>query len=155
VEAAGHYHRGLLGSRVWSAGWEVVVLSPARVSEQRRVEGRRRVKTDAIDLEAITELRAGWSWDCDDGSLRRVTVRGWSMHRGRRAWHGLRRRIGCSRSWTAAFRGLTMVLPDVLGKVPGRLGMVVRVLPTRSLTACNRQPSDSEVVHDHIRLRQH
>jgi hypothetical protein len=77
------------------------------------------------------------------------------MHRGRRAWHGLRRRIGCSRSWTAAFRGLTMVLPDVLGKVPGRLGMVVRALPTRSLTACNRQPSDSELVHDHIRLRQH
>jgi transposase len=51
-----HYHRGLLGSRVWPAGWEVVVLSPARVSEQRGVQGRRRVKTDAIDLEAITEL---------------------------------------------------------------------------------------------------
>jgi hypothetical protein len=28
---------------------------PARVAEQRRVQGRRRVKTDAIDLEAITE----------------------------------------------------------------------------------------------------
>jgi transposase len=57
VEAAGHYHRALLGSRVWPAGWEVVELSPARVAEQRRVQGRRGVKTDAIDLEeAITEL---------------------------------------------------------------------------------------------------
>ena len=56
VEAAGHYHRPLLGSGVWPAGWEVLELSPARVAEQRRVQGRRRVKTDAIDLEAITEL---------------------------------------------------------------------------------------------------
>ena len=40
---------------VWP-GWEVVELNPAQVSEQRRVMGRRRVKTDAIDLEAITEL---------------------------------------------------------------------------------------------------
>jgi hypothetical protein len=63
VEAAGHYHRALLGSGVWPAGWEVVELSPARASEQRRVHGRRRVKTDVIDLEAITELGAGWSWD--------------------------------------------------------------------------------------------
>jgi hypothetical protein len=50
VEAAGHYHRPLLGSAVWPVGWQVVELSPARVAEQRRVQGRRRVKTDAIDL---------------------------------------------------------------------------------------------------------
>lgn len=31
-------------------------LNPAHVAEQRRVQGRRRVKTDALDLEAITEL---------------------------------------------------------------------------------------------------
>jgi hypothetical protein len=29
-------------------------------------------------------------------------LRGVGEHRGRRAWHGLRRRIGFSRSWTAA-----------------------------------------------------
>jgi hypothetical protein len=39
VEAAGHYHRPLLGSGVWPAGWEVLELSPARVAEQRRVLG--------------------------------------------------------------------------------------------------------------------
>ena len=55
VEAAGHYHRPLLSASVWP-GWEVVELNPAHVAEQRRVMGRRRVKTDAIDLDAITEL---------------------------------------------------------------------------------------------------
>jgi transposase len=35
-------------------------FSPARVSKQRRVQGRRRVKTDAIDLEAISELVKNW-----------------------------------------------------------------------------------------------
>jgi hypothetical protein len=33
--------------------------------------------------------------------------------------------------------------------------MVVRALPTGSLTSCNRQSSESGVVLDHIRLRQH
>ena len=56
VEAAGHYHRPLLAAAVWPEDWQLLELSPARVSEQRRVQGRRRVKTDAIDLEAITEL---------------------------------------------------------------------------------------------------
>ncbi len=56
VEAAGHYHRPLLAPSAWPAGWEVLELNPAHVGEQRRVQGRRRVKTDAIDLEAITEL---------------------------------------------------------------------------------------------------
>ena len=46
--------------RCWTidgpARWEVLEFNPAHVAEQRRVKGRRRVKTDAIDLEAITEL---------------------------------------------------------------------------------------------------
>ncbi len=33
--------------------------------------------------------------------------------------------------------------------------MVVRALPTGSVTSCNRQPSETDVIHDHIRLRQH
>jgi len=40
-------------------------------------------------------------------------------------------------------------------KVANGLGVVVRVLPTGAITACHRQPSESDVVHDHIRLRQH
>ena len=56
VEAAGHYHRPLLAPSAWPVGWEVLELNPAHVAEQRRVQGRRRVKTDAFDLDAITEL---------------------------------------------------------------------------------------------------
>ena len=56
IEAAGHYHRPLLTPSVWPAGWQVLELNPAHVAEQRRVQGRRRIKTDALDLEAITEL---------------------------------------------------------------------------------------------------
>src|SRR5215207_5157165 len=54
IEAAGHYHRPLLTG--WPSTWQVVELNPAHVTEQRRVMGRRRVKTDARDLEATTEL---------------------------------------------------------------------------------------------------
>jgi transposase len=56
VEAAGHYHQPLLVPSSWPTGWELRELNPGHVSEQRRVQGRRRVKTDAVDLEAITEL---------------------------------------------------------------------------------------------------
>ena len=49
VEAAGHYHQPLLAPSTWPAGWQVRELNPAHVTEQRRVMGRRRVKTDAID----------------------------------------------------------------------------------------------------------
>ena len=47
---------GRCSPRGLAPGWEVLELNPAHVTEQRRVQGRRRVKTDAIDLEAITEL---------------------------------------------------------------------------------------------------
>ena len=46
-------------------------------------------------------------------------------------------------------------IPEGASKVPSGLGVVVRVLPTGSVISCNRQPSESDVVHDHIRLRQH
>ena len=39
--------------------------------------------------------------------------------------------------------------------LPSGLSVVVRTLPTGSVTSCHSQPSESDVVHDHIRLRQH
>ena len=53
-----------------------------------------------------------------------------------------------SRAPAAAFRRERL-------KVPRGLGVVVRALPTGGGTSCNGQPSESDVVHDHIRLRQH
>ena len=85
VEACGHYHRPLLAPSAWPAGWEVLELNPAHVAEQRRVQGRRRVKTDAFDLDAITEMLLA-------GHGTPVTVRtrvlgqltAWTAHRTRR-----------------------------------------------------------------------
>ena len=56
IEAAGHYHRPLLMAGSWPIGWEILELNPGHVTEQRRVVGKRTVKTDAIDLQAMTEL---------------------------------------------------------------------------------------------------
>ena len=85
VEACGHYHRPLLTPAVWPAGWEILELNPAHVAEQRKVQGRRRLKTDAFDLDAMTEMLLA-----EHGLP--VTVRAlvigqlvaWTAHRSRR-----------------------------------------------------------------------
>jgi transposase len=122
VEAAGHYHRPLLGSVVWPAGWEVVEVSPARVAEQRRVQGRRRVKTDAIDLEAITELvLAGHGVPVTARSGAVVELTGWAMQRGRRVQTRTATKNQLLAQLDRCFPGLTLALPDVLGTRVGRL----------------------------------
>jgi transposase len=122
VEAAGHYHRPLLGSGVWPAGWEVLELSPARVAEQRRVQGRRRLKTDAIDLEAITELvLAGHGIPMTARTAPVTELRGWAMHRGRRVQTRTATKNQLLAQLDRCFPGLTVALPDVLGTKVGRL----------------------------------
>jgi transposase len=56
IEAAGHYHRPLLSAGSWPVGWELLELNPGHVTEQRKVLGKRTIKTDVIDLQAMTEL---------------------------------------------------------------------------------------------------
>ena len=122
VEAAGHYHRPLLGPVVWPAGWEVLELSPARVAEQRRVQGRRRVKTDAIDLEAITELvLAGHGVPVTARSAAVTELTGWAMHRCRRVQARTAVKNQLLGQLDRCFPGLTVALPDVLGTKVGRL----------------------------------
>ena len=106
IEAAGHYHRPLLAAGVWPAGWLVLELSPARVAEQRRVQGRRRVKTDAIDLEAITELvLAGHGVPVAARRRRSPSSSGGRRIADAGCRRGRRRRTSCWPSWTAAFPG--------------------------------------------------
>lgn len=53
----------------WPAGWELLALNPGHVTEQRRVLGKRTIKTDAVDLEAMTELLlAGRGLPVSDGT---------------------------------------------------------------------------------------
>lgn len=122
IEAAGHYHRPLLTAASWPSGWELVELNPAHVSEQRRVQGRRRVKTDAIDLEAITELVLA-------GQGSPVTAReqvigelaAWSAHRTRRVQIRTATKNQLLGQLDRSFPGVTLALPDVLGTKVGRL----------------------------------
>lgn len=60
-------------------------LNPAHFAEQRRVMGRRRVKTDAIDVGAITELMlAGRGQVISEREVHLGEVAAWAQHRSRR-----------------------------------------------------------------------
>ena len=121
VEAAGHYHRPVLDYR-WPAGWEVLEFNPAHVAEQRRVVGRRRVKTDVIDLEAITDLvLAGRGQVITDHQVRIGELAAWAAHRSRRVATRSATKNQLLGQLDRAFPGLTRVLPDVLGTKIGRL----------------------------------
>jgi len=121
VGAAGHYHRPLLSASVWP-GWEVVELNPAQVSEQRRVMGRRRVKTDAIDLEAITELLlAGRGYRVGAPAVAVGELAAWAAHRHRRVLTRTATKNQLLGQLDRCFPGLTLALPDVLGTKVGRL----------------------------------
>lgn len=121
VEAAGHYHRPVADYR-WPPGWEVLELNPAHVAEQRRVMGRRRVKTDGIDLEAITELvLAGRGRVIGEREVLIGEVAAWAQHRSRRVAIRTATKNQLLAQLDRAFPGLTLALPDVLGTKIGRL----------------------------------
>jgi transposase len=132
IEAAGHYHRPLLAAGVWPAGWQVLELSPARVAEQRRVQGRRRVKTDAIDLEAITELvLAGHGVPVTARAAAVIELTGWAMHRSRRVLTRTATKNQLLAQLDRCFPGVRLALPDVLGTRIGRLVAVEFADPHR------------------------
>jgi transposase len=121
IEAAGHYHRPVLDYR-WPTGWEVLELNPAHVAEQRRVAGRRRVKTDAIDLEAITELvLAGRGQPVVAAQVTVGEIGAWAAHRSRRVGVRTATKNQLLGQLDRAFPGLSTALPDVLGTKIGRL----------------------------------
>jgi transposase len=122
VEAAGHYHQPLIAPSSWPEGWQVRELNPAHVTEQRRVMGRRRVKTDAIDLEAITELLlAGRGQPVTDRQQVLGELAAWAAHRSRRVAARTATKNQLLGQLDRAFPGLTLALPDVLGTKAGRL----------------------------------
>jgi transposase len=132
IEAAGHYHRPLLVPSVWPVGWQVLELNPAHVAEQRRVQGRRRVKTDALDLEAITELvLAGRGIPVTAREAVIGELGAWAAHRTRRVQARTATKNQLLGQLDRAFPGLTIVLPDVLGTKVGRLVAAEFADPTR------------------------
>jgi transposase len=132
IEAAGHYHRPLLAPASWPTGWELLELNPAHVTEQRRVQGRRRVKTDAIDLEAITELvLAGHGSPVTAREQVIGELAAWSTHRTRRVETRTATKNQLLGQLDRSFPGLTLALPDVLGTKVGRLVAEHFADPTR------------------------
>jgi transposase len=122
IEAAGRYHRPLLAPSAWPVGWPVLQVNPAHVAEQRRVQGRRRVKTDAIDLDAITELvLAGRGDPAGDRDAVIGELVAWSAHRTRRVETRKATKNQLLGQLDRSFPGLTLALPDVLGTKVGRL----------------------------------
>lgn len=122
IEAAGHYHRPLLTAASWPAAWELLELNPGHVTEQRRVLGKRTIKTDAVDLEAMTELLlAGRGLPVRDrnGVLTELTA--WSAHRTGRVLIRTATKNKLLGQLDRSFPGLTRALPDVLGTKVGRL----------------------------------
>jgi transposase len=90
LEAAGHYHLPLAGG-VLPAAWELRVMNPGHVAMQRKVTGRRGVKTDRVDLMAIADLLlAGQGTMAPPFADTVMTLAGWVAHRRRRSL--LRRR---------------------------------------------------------------
>jgi transposase len=122
IEAAGHYHLPLLSPAVWPAGWELLELNPAHVTEQRKVLGKRTIKTDVIDLQAMTELLLGGrGLPVSTSELVLVELTAWSAHRTRRVEtrSGLKNQL--LGQLDRSFPGLTLAVPDVLGTKIGRL----------------------------------
>jgi transposase len=106
---------------VWP-GWEVVELNPAHVSEQRRVMGRRRVKTDALDLEAMTELLlAGRGLVVTEPPKLIGELTAWAAHRHRRVATRAATKNQLLGQLDRCFPGLTLAVPDVLRTKVGRL----------------------------------
>lgn len=123
IEAAGHYHRPLLESALWPAGWELLELNPGQVAEQRKVLGKRTIKTDVIDLTAMTELVLAGQGNPRVGAAGLVfgELKAWSAHRISRIEIRSALKTQLLGQLDRSFPGLTMALSDVLGTKVGRL----------------------------------
>lgn len=95
-------------------------MNPAHVAEQRRAQGRRRVKTDALDLEATTELViSGRGVPITDRESEIGELGAWAAHRTRRVQARTATKNQLLGQLDRAFPGLTLALPDVLGHESG------------------------------------
>jgi transposase len=138
IEAAGHYHRPLLTAASWPAGWELLEVNPGHVTEQRRVLGKRTIKTDAVDLEAMTELLlAGRGLPVRDRNSVLTELTAWSAHRTGRVLIRTATKNKLLGQLDRSFPGLTRALPNVLGTKVGRLVAAEFADPARLAALCS------------------
>src|SRR4029450_9036243 len=142
VEAAGHYQRPLTAAGVWPDGWQVVEVTPAHVTAQRRVNGQRGVKTDRVDLAAITDLLlAGRGVPVSVAGAALVELAAWVAHRSRRVQVRTATKNQLLGQLDRAFPGLTLAVSDGLGTKVGRLVTAYFADPARlAQTGIERVP---------------
>ena len=142
IEAAGHYHRPLTSAGVLPADWQVVELNPAHVTAQRRGRGQRGVKTDPVDLVAISDLLlAGHGVERGRVEVDQVMVELAALvaHRTRRVEVRTATKNQLLGQVDRAFPGLAECLSSLLDTRVGRLvvgefsdpGRLVRLGPAR------------------------
>jgi transposase len=139
LEAAGHYHLPLAGG-ILPPDWELHVFNPGHVAAQRRVNGKRGVKSDQVDLTAIADLvLLGRGRPAPVYAEAIQDLSGWVAHRRRRS---LVRRQTIQQLTThvdRCFPGLSGAVWSVALSMAGRLictelpdpARVVRLGPAR------------------------
>jgi hypothetical protein len=132
VEAAGHYHQPLVSVGVLPEEWQLVQVNPTQVASQRQLTGRRRLKTDALDLVAISDLlRAG------HGAGHRVLasalgeLAGWVAHRERRVTARTALKNQLLGQVDRAFPGVSGCVSSLFGTKVGRLVLAEFTDPAR------------------------
>lgn len=139
LEAAGHYHLPLAGGAL-PGEWELRLLNPGHVALQRKANGQRGVKTDRVDLIAISDLLlAGRGTIAPAFADPVVTLAGWVAHRRRRSLVRRRTIQQLTTHVDRSFPGLGRVLWSVALSKSGRLilaelpdpARVARLGPTR------------------------
>jgi transposase len=132
VEAAGHYHQPLVSTGVLPADWQLVQVNPTQVASQWQLAGRRRLKTDALDLVAISDLlRAG------HGAGHRVLasalgeLAGWVAHRERRVTARTALKNQLLGQVDRAFPGVSGGVSSLFGTKAGRLVLAEFTDPAR------------------------
>lgn len=121
LEAAGHYHLPLAGGAL-PCEWELRLLNPGHVAMQRKANGQRGVKTDRVDLMAITDLLfAGRGTIAPAFADPVMTLAGWVAHRRRRSLVRRRTIQQLTTHVDRCFPGLGRVLWSVVLTKSGRL----------------------------------
>jgi transposase len=102
--------------------WQLVELNPAHVAAQRRTNGQRGVKTDAVDLAAISDLLvAGRGVPLGHPEAAMVELAGLVAHRARRVQVRSALKNQLLGQVDRCFPGLGGCLADLLGTKVGRL----------------------------------
>lgn len=122
VEATGHYHRPITTCGLLPESWQVVELNPGHVAMQRRTNGQRGVKTDHVDLTAITDLLLiGRGSPVIASADPLVELAGWVAHRARRVAARTAVRNQLLGQLDRAFPGADQCLSRLLDAQVGRL----------------------------------